>query len=94
MDPVNKWLTVIICFMIALLVTINVKGGIGQYAFETRPSTVFSDTDVVYVLDTKSGDVYVKLINEDDLQYNKSPRHKAQKLMEIPSSSYGYSKKY
>jgi len=96
MDPVNKWLTVIIMFMIALLITINVKGGVGQYAFETRPSTVFSGIDVVYVLDTKSGDVYVKLIDEDELQFNKSPRRRAQKLMEIPSSGYGYnnSRKY
>jgi len=88
MDPVNKWLTVIISFMIALLIVISYKAGSGRYSLAVSPSESFPNHAVVYILDTKSGDVYVKLIDEDEMQYNGTVKHKAQKLMEIPSSSY------
>jgi len=67
MDPVNKWLTVIIGFMVAMLIVISWKAGSGRYAFEVQDSQYFEKTHVVYVLDTKNGTVDAKMFLEEDL---------------------------
>ncbi len=84
MDPINKWLTVIIGFMLALLIIISWKAGSGRYEFSVQKSTLFSNHAVVYVLDTKNGDVRAKLVSEDDLHNRNTPLRKAIKVFEIP----------
>lgn len=89
MDPVNKWLTVIILFMIATLYVLWSIGGSGRYAVVVQESVLFSNHAVVYVLDTKDGDVKAKLVDENDLVYNgKNPKTAPQTVFEQPS---GYS---
>ena len=64
MDPVNKWMTSIICIFIALLIAIVWKAGAGRYEMVVMPSQ-YDNHQVIYVLDTKSGDVEGKLQPED-----------------------------
>jgi len=91
MDPINKWLTVIIGFMIALLIVISYKAGSGRYEFTVKKSVQFSDHAVVYVLDTKKGDVYAKLV---DVQYNNLAKNKPQKMFKLSSTGYSTSRGY
>lgn len=91
MDPVNKWLTVIVLFMIALLITIGWKAGSGRYEFVVTGSTPYDKHVVVHVLDTKDGDVYSKIVDEKDLRIGSKVNARATKTFEIPSSRYGVS---
>lgn len=86
MDPINKWLTIIVGFMLALLIIISWKAGSGRYEFSVQKSTLFSNHAVVYVLDTKNGGVRAKLVDEDDLHNKNSPLRKAIKVFEIPTT--------
>ena len=92
MDPVNKWLTTVILFMAAFLAVMFYKVGSGRYEMAVQPSTIYENHAVVYVLDTKDGNVHAKLVDEEDLlNYNKNGAgSKAEEVFEIPSSmSYG-----
>lgn len=91
MDPVNKWLTVIVLFMIALLITIGWKAGAGRYEFVVTDSTLYDKHVVVHVLDTKDGEVYSKIVDENNLRSGSRANTKATKTFEIPSSGYGAS---
>lgn len=84
MDPVNKWLTVIILFMVALLIVIGWKAGSGRYELEVIKGPDGYAT--VYVLDTKDGDVRAQLINEHDELTNKGrPYSRPTKVFNWPS---------
>ena len=80
MDPVNKWLTVIISFMIALLIVISWKAGSGRYEMSVQKS-------VVYVLDTKTGTVYAKQVDEDILQSKYGVRY-PQEVFKLTPGGY------
>ena len=67
MDPVNKWLLTIIAFMIGVLVVMWNVAGSGRYEFTVERSTLFDKHAVVYVLDTKDGDVKAQLFDENEL---------------------------
>jgi hypothetical protein len=59
MDPVNKWLWVIIIFMGVLVFSLFKIGGEGRYDMQVME---YSDThDLVYLLDTKSGEIKAKV---------------------------------
>ena len=60
MDPVNKWLTVIICMFIAMICVVGWKAGSGRYEITTMESS-HENHQVVYVLDTKTGKVTASL---------------------------------
>lgn len=64
MDPVNKWLTVICCFALALLCVIAYVGGSGKYAIYVTGSD-YEGYQMVYVVNTKNGQVKAKLHNTD-----------------------------
>ena len=86
MDPVNKWLTTIILFMIATLCVIGWKAGSGRYEFKVVESTLFNSHAVVYVLDTKDGEIYAKMVDEHDLTATTSrAKARPQKVFEIPT---------
>ncbi|KPK10634.1 MAG: hypothetical protein AMJ56_07640 [Anaerolineae bacterium SG8_19] len=85
MEPVNKWLLTVISFMIAVLVVLAWKAGSGHYEMVVRDSVLFEGRTVVYVLDTKSGDVNAIITNENDLQYNGNPRHRPTNVYTQPT---------
>lgn len=84
MDPVNKWLFTIIVFMAAVVALLFYKAGAGRYEFAVEKSSLFQNHAVVYVLDTKDGDVHAKLVDEDDLHYKNSARNSPAKVFSIP----------
>ena len=88
MDPVNKWLTTIIFFMAGVLIVMWHVGGAGRYEFVVEESTLFKNHAVVYVLDTKDGDVKAQLFDENDLHYNNNIKSAAQKVMSFESPGY------
>lgn len=67
MDPVNKWLSVIILFMVALLIVIWHSSGAGRYEMTVMPSSTYAKHYVIFVLDTKDGNVNGKLVVEDEM---------------------------
>lgn len=85
MDPVNKWLTVVILFMVSVVIAAVWIGGSGRYALEVRESALFENHAVVYVIDTKDGTVRAKLVAEGDLQYNNRPRNGSTQVFKMPS---------
>lgn len=87
MDPVNKWLAVIILFMISVLFVLWHKGGSGQYEMVVEDSTLFANHAVVYVLDTKNGNIKAQLVDEQELLYNgKTVRTEPRLVFKQPSS--------
>lgn len=91
MDPVNKWLTTIIIFMIVLILAVFYTGGAQRYEFSTSSSISFPDSTVVYVLDTKTGKVYGKIVNESEMTYAEKPNRNPTEVFEVPSfNSTGY----
>jgi hypothetical protein len=92
MDPVNKWITVVIIFMAAVLIVLW-KAQTGSYEFVVQKSTLLENHSVVYVLDKKSGEVQAKLVDETELTAGNgvTPRARAQKVFEIPSN-FGYNR--
>jgi hypothetical protein len=93
MDPVNKWLTTIIIFMIVLILTVFYTGGSQRYEFLTSRSILFPDSTAVYVLDTKTGKVYGKIVNESDMTYAEKPSRDPSQVFEVPSyMNSGYRK--
>jgi len=89
MDPVNKWLTVIILFMSAVLILAWNVGSVGRYELSVEESTLFKNHAVVYVIDTKDGSVQAKLVDENDLHYDNKVKRSPQKIFSQPSNSYG-----
>jgi len=89
MDPVNKWLTTIILFMSAVLLLMWNVSGAGRYEFAVEESTLFKNHAVVYVLDTKDGEVKAQLVDENDLHYNKTIKNTAQKVLEYEGGYRG-----
>lgn len=69
MDPVNKWLWTIVAFMTALIIVISIKAGSGTYEMVVMPSKVLSNHDVVYVLNTKSGEIRARAWGHDGLRF-------------------------
>lgn len=66
MDPINKWLTVVIFFMAALLIVIATKAGSGRYIMTTDYVELGEPGEkhvIIYSLDTKSGAIKAKAIN-------------------------------
>lgn len=57
MDPVNKWIWTVVIFMAALIITIGWKAGAGTYEMVVMPSSLLKDHDIIYILDTKNGEV-------------------------------------
>lgn len=88
MDPVNKWLTTVILFMVALLFVIGWKAGAGRYEFAVQSSSILKNHSVVYVLDTTDGNVKARLVNEDALESGGSALQRAQKVFEL-GNNYG-----
>ena len=86
MDPVNKWLTVIIAFMVALIVVVSYKAGSQRYEMTIQPSSFFENHAIVYVLDTKSGEVKAQLFDENELQYNGNIKSSPQTAFEFDKS--------
>ena len=84
MDPVNKWITVVILFMAAVLYVGWSAGGSGRYELAVEKSTVFENHAVVYVLDTKDGDVRAQLVDENDLHYQNRPRNTPKEIFSMP----------
>ena len=84
MDPVNKWLTTIIIFMAAVVIVIAWKAGSGRYDVVVEVSQTIEAHSVVYVVDTKSGAVFAKLVDENDLQHNGVTNKAALKIFKIP----------
>jgi hypothetical protein len=92
MDPVNKWLTTIILFMIALLIVIGWKAGSGRYELSVVPGLEGFAT--VYVLDTKDGEVRAQMVNEYDELTNKGiPYNRTQKVFDWPGATQ-YGRRY
>lgn len=60
MDPVNKWLFLVAAFMIALVVALAKVGGEGRY--EMKVSSYSETHEMVYILDTKTGELKSKLV--------------------------------
>jgi len=89
MDPINKWLTTVIFFMIAMLFVMWHIGGAERYEFAVEKSTLFSNHAVVYVLDTKDGEVKAQLVDENELHYNNTIKNAAQKVLEYDGPRYG-----
>ena len=90
MDPVNKWLMTVIFFMIGVLVVLWYVGGAGRYEFAVEKSTVLTSHAVVYILDTKDGDVKAQLVDESELQYNNKPKTLAQGVMSYDRPRYNH----
>ena len=89
MDPVNKWLTTVIFFMIAVLVVMWHVAGAGRYELAIEESTLFKNHAVVYILDTKNGEVKAQLVDENDLHYNKTPKNSPKKVVSLERRGYG-----
>ena len=94
MDPVNKWLCVIIGMFVALVITIGWKSGSGRYEIHAVDSA-YQNHQIVYVLDTKNGEVTATLHNQEDHFTDKGkPRDYAiivKKSSDGGRSTYGYS---
>ncbi len=88
MDPVNKWLTTVIFLMIGVLFVMWHIGTVGRYEFAVEKSVIFNDHAVVYVLDTKDGEVRAQLVGESELHYNNNPKNTAQKVLTYKSGGY------
>jgi len=86
MDPVNKWLLVIVLFMVSLLFAIWYSSGVGRYEMLAAPSTMIGEHYVIFVLDTKDGDVYGKLVDEDAMLNGAGKvRTSSTELFELPA---------
>lgn len=59
MDPVHKWLTVVILFMIAVVFAAFKIGGSGRWEMQVIPYS--TSHDMVYMLDTKTGKIVGKM---------------------------------
>jgi hypothetical protein len=82
MDPINKWLTVIIGFMVTLLIVISWKAGSGRYQMTVTVTNEIIET--IYVLDTKNGDVQAKIVAASDLYgVDQKPRARTVKVFEL-----------
>lgn len=93
MDPVNKWLLTIISFMIAVLAVLYYTAGSGRYQMTITRSALVAGHSVVYVLDTKDGEVKAQLASEEDLQYDGRPRNTSKTVFSIdPPNRYGYNR--
>lgn len=88
MDPVNKWLMTVIFLMIGVLFVMWHVGTVGRYEFAVEKSTLFDSHAVVYVLDTKDGEVRAQLVDENELHYNDKPKNNAQKVLTYKSGGY------
>jgi len=87
MDPVNKWLSVVILFMVALLCVIWGSAGVGRYELFVQPSDISSGYSTLFVLDTKNGEVHAKIISEDDLFISEArPKRTASSVFEWSSA--------
>lgn len=89
MDPVNKWLLTVISFMVGILFVMWHVAGAGRYEFAVERSSLFDKHAVVYVLDTKGGEVKARLFDENDLHYNNTIKNSAQDVMSYESKGYG-----
>ena len=88
MDPVNKWLTTVIFFMIAMLFVMWHVGGEGRFEIAVEKSSLFKDHAVVYMLDTKDGQVKAQLVDENDLHYQNKAKSTPQIVLEYERSGY------
>jgi hypothetical protein len=88
MDPVNKWLTTVILFMAGMLFVMWHVGGAGRYEIAVEKSALFKEHAVVYVLDTKDGQVKAQLFDENDLHYNNTIKNSPQLVLEYEASGY------
>lgn len=68
MDPVNKWLWTIIVFMSALIIVVGWKAGSGRYEMEVVYSSTLENHDVIYVLDTKNGNIKARPWSHDEFK--------------------------
>ena len=91
MDPVNKWLLTIMVFFTAFLGVMYYTAGSGRYQMTVLESELVPNHKVVFVLDTKDGEVKAQLANEEDLQYDGKPRNTSKLVFSIdPTNRYGY----
>ena len=88
MDPVNKWLTTVILFMIGVLIVLGYTAGSGKYEFVVAESTLLSNHAVVYVLNTKTGNVDAQLVDENELHYKNNPRSRSKRVLTLYTSRY------
>ncbi len=85
MDPVNKWLTVVILFMASALFVFWKVGSVSRY--EMQVLSTGADSAVIYVLDTKEGDVHAQIVDEKKLyRHDSTPYNRPQEVFELPSS--------
>ena len=90
MDPVNKWLSVITLFMLSLLFVMWNSSGAGRYEMTVTSSSLYERHYVVFVLDTKDGDVHGKIVAEEEMLNGANKiRSVPAKVFEQPSD-YGY----
>jgi hypothetical protein len=68
MDPVNKWLTVIILFMAAVLWVFWSQGTVERYSMSIED--MGNGQVTVYVLDTKDGQVQAQIVDKDEVLVN------------------------
>ena len=88
MDPVNKWLTTVIFLMISVLFVMWHVGSVGRYEFAVEKSSLFANHAVVYVLDTKDGQVKAQLVDENDLHHNNTIKSNPKVVLEYERSGY------
>jgi len=92
MDVVNKWILVIILFMSALIgAMIYMNGsGSGRYQMSVQLSNISDQAAVVYVLDTKTGEVQAKLVNEEFslIDNNNKPNRNASQIFDWYTPRY------
>jgi hypothetical protein len=89
MDPVNKWLTVVILFMASMVFALWNISGSGRYTMVVETSTLLKNHAVVYVLDTKDGNVSATLVAEDDMMADKtSIKRRPQQVFVTKEPSY------
>jgi len=91
MDPVNKWLTVIILFMCGVLFVGWNAAGSGRYEMEVA---LVDGAQTVFVLDTKDGEVKAQVVDSSDLYNNTGQAYvRPHKVFEWPSGTQ-YGRRY
>ena len=65
MDVVNKWLLMIGCFFTALIITLGWTSGSGKYSVYVTDSP-YVGYQMVYVVNTRSGEVKAKMHSIDE----------------------------
>lgn len=89
MDPVNKWLTTFIIFMVTLILVVSWSAGSGRYEMSVLGTE--EGSHVVYVLDTKSGEVQSRSVCKEDFSSAGKGHYSNQRVFKFENKeSRGY----